>query len=142
MSGYISSRFPEDREFKLLPEGEQIVSVINVSQRQSKAGKDMVVFELKAIPDGQLLWHYCLNTGDNRWMLKKTIQAITGILQPTGDVNIAIDDLLNRRMKVEIAHEEYQGKMQAKIADVIIQEEVVTGQTPIEPMEGEDDLPF
>jgi hypothetical protein len=144
MGDYIKSHFPEDKPFELLTEGEHTVRVETVSQRTSKSGNDMVVFELKSIPEGQLLWLYCMNTGTNRWMLKKTIHAITGTIQPSGEINISVDNLLGRRLKVEIQHEMYQGKKQAKVADVIIQESNAPGQMSIEEEVDmmSEDLPF
>jgi len=140
MSGYIRSCFPEDREFELLPEGEHVVRVEAVSQGLSKSGNEMVTFELKSIPEGQLLWHYCLNVGENRWMLKKTIQSIIGVKQPSGPIDIAIDDLVGRKFKVIICHEVYQGKKNAKVKDVVIDEKnPLTVDMPI-PID--EDLPF
>jgi len=145
MSRYIKSNFPEDKEFELLPEGEHIVKVEAVTEKQSKSGNDMIEFELKSIPEGQLLWLYALNTGNNRWMLKKVIQAITGVKQPHGDVSIDIDDLIGRRMKVVVEHELYNGQLKAKVKDVIVQEENSPGQTTLSPDVASiisDDLPF
>lgn len=143
MPGYIRSSFPNDKEFPVLDEGEYTAKVDAISEKMSKTGKSMVVFELKEVVSGQLLWLYCMNEGDNRWMLKKVIQAITGQIQPSGDVNIAIDDLLGRRIKVIVAHEMYNGKKTAKIKDVIVTEAISPGQTTIgDPGLADEELPF
>lgn len=116
----IRSNFPEDKEYPLLPEGEHLVKVNKITEMQSKTGKSMVLFELLSVPDNVGLRLYAMNEGDNRWMLKKTLHAITGQPQASGDVEFSENELEGNRFKVIIKHEEYNGKPQAKIKDVIV----------------------
>ena len=146
----ISTDFTGTNEFSLPPEGRTEVEVLDVYPYVAKSGKDNVVFEL-ATSDGFKLKHYCFNDVDdsgktNRWMLKKTLGAITGVAQPTGPVSFYPRDIVGKKFFVVIKHEEFIGTSgrafkNAKIADVIVDEAVASGQTNLEKDES-DLLPF
>jgi hypothetical protein len=134
----ISSYLPEGDGFPIAGEGKQTVRVDAVYPQQSKSGKNMVVFEFSA-RNGAKLFHYCMNEGDNRWMLKKTLTAITGKKQPSGPVSFDTDDLLGRELKVQIFHETWEGKTRAKVGDVIPSKDISPGQEDMFP---DDEVPF
>lgn len=111
--------FTNVEEFELPKEGQHLVTVVAVSPMQSSKGNDMILFELET-KKGWKLYHYCLNTESNRWMLKKTLEAITGEYQPKGPIWVNTDDLVGKILKIEVVHEKYEGKLRAKVSDVII----------------------
>lgn len=136
----IRTTLPEDKAFPLLPEGPQLVKVKEVYPQDSKAGKPMVVFQFESIPDNVYLRLYTMNEGENRWMLKKVLHAITGQPQAHGEVEFDTNDLIGKRLSVIVEHEDYNGKKQAKVKDVVIPkgDDVAPGQESFL----EDDLPF
>jgi len=137
----IRTDFSKTEERGLPPEGINLVTVDKVYEKTSSQGNEMIVFEL-ATRTSWTLYHYCMNTGNNRWMLKKTLEAITGIKQPKGEVYINTDDLIGKILKVEVFHDKYNSKMNAKVADVI-SEDSITGDDDIANAKTEDEsLPF
>lgn len=117
-------------------EGPQTVRVEGISEETSSNSNPMFLFKLRS-KNGGLLRHYCLNVPNKRWMLKKTIEAITGQKQPSGPVHIDERDLVGRELKVLVEHETYRGKTQAKIVDVISEDVVSPGQTNLDEFSGE-----
>lgn len=128
----IDTDFTNETDFALAEAGEQTVELEDVYPKQSSNGKDMVVFEFKA-KNGGRIYHNCMNEEKNRWMLKKTLEAVTGRIQPHGPISFDSFDLVGKRLKVNVFHEEYVNKYgnktkSAKISDVIPGEQVSPGQ--------------
>lgn len=132
----IDSDFTNTEDRGLPPEGENRVVVKSVYEKDSQKGEKMVVFEF-GTSVGWTLYHYCMNTGTNRWMLKKTLEGITGVKQPKGPVRFDTDDLIGKILRVDVYHERYNGKMTAKVGDIIVEE----GEAVKAEAEGEN-LPF
>lgn len=139
-----------NEEGYLLSEGEHIVTVEDAYAKDSKEGRPMVVFELRA-NDKTKLWFYCPNEETKRWKLKKTLHAILGEEQPKGPVSFFPSEVVGKKLKVIIFHDEYQGKKSAKVKDVVPGDfshhhEAVRTQAPQSVVNlselGEDDLPF
>jgi hypothetical protein len=142
----IKTDFTNTRQFPLAKEGEQWVLVEDVYPKQSKSGKDMVVFEFRTSNEAKL-FHNCMNEETNRWMLKKTLEAITGRSQPHGPVTINTEELIGQKVKVYVIHEEYQGNTKARVEDVIPDDEIAPGQMEIDKFEsgevlGNESAPF
>lgn len=135
--------FSNTDDFPLLDEGEHIVKVDNVYEQDSKKnGRPMVVFEFVA-KSGERLFHYCMNEETNRWMLKKTLSAILGQELPKGPVDVDFEDLIGRRLKVLVWHDNYEGQKRAKVKDIIKGDQVSPGQTKVEDFtESLDEVPF
>lgn len=108
--------------FAVAKEGEQLVTVEEISEETSKQGNPMVLFKLRS-GNGGLLYHYCLNTATKRWMLKKTLEAITRTKIPSGPVNVEFDNLIGEQLKVSVEHETYNGVKKGKVVDVILSED-------------------
>lgn len=131
---YMNFDFTGEGKYELVNEGQQTVVVEDVTMETSKNGNSMVLFKLRA-KNGGLLYHYCLNEEKKRWMLKKTLEAVTGECQPSGKVMIDLDQILGNALKVNVIHEEYNGITRAKVEDVVISEQVSPGQTKIDEFE-------
>lgn len=140
--GIYRTDFTGTGEFNLPSIGEHIATVKSITPMESKKGSPMVKFEFDI--NGYRVYHYCLDTPAQngkppiRWMFKKTIEAITAVALPSGPVEIDFLPLIGKKIKVIIKHEDYQGKTQAKVEDVIVPELISPGQTDI----FEDDVPF
>jgi len=126
-----------DGNFPIADEGEQTVKVEAISEEISKSGNPMWLFKLRS-KNGGLLYHYCLNQPKKRWMLKKTIESITGQKQPLGEITIDLDNLIGEDFKVLVIHEDYAGVKRAKVADVLIGELTESDSFP----ESLDQSPF
>jgi len=116
-----------DGNFPIAEEGAQLVKVEEVSEEIARSGNPMFLFKFRS-KNGGLLYHYCLNVPKKRWMLKKTIEAITGQKQPAGEVTIELNNLIGEDVKVTVEHEDYAGVKRAKVVDVLVGDLVAPGQ--------------
>jgi len=126
--------------FPLVEEGVQNTTIEKCYENKSKGGNNQVVFELRTSSGGRL-WHYCVNEPDkNCWMFRKTIHAITGQKPEKGPFSFEPDDYVGESLKVEVFHDEFNGRISAKVKDVILSgDEGVPGS---DKLSEENDLPF
>jgi len=115
----IKSFFEEDKEQGNLPtEGEHAATVVGVSEKVSKAGADMIVFDLDI--DGYALKNYCINTPGKNWGLKKMIHALLGEAPPSGSVSFDSDNMIGRTVVVKIVHDNFNDKLTAKVKGIVL----------------------
>jgi len=114
----INTDFSNTDDFALAEEGVQNVRVEKVYEKVSKNGKEMVVFELKAMNGGRI-FHNCMNYEGCRWMLKKTIHAITKVNPEKGAMSFDPDEFVGKEMRVNVFHDDFNGRVSAKIKDVL-----------------------
>ena len=115
----VSYRIPADQTTSLLPEGQYTAKVISVEKTVSSKGNDMFVFKFNV--QGLSLWHYCLSVPGKRWMLRKTLTAITGTeFRNDQEVVFDPDELFGKQCNVLVKHEEYKGQIKEKIKDIIM----------------------
>jgi hypothetical protein len=127
--------FTGENDYAIADEGIQTATVEEITEETSKNGNPMVLFKLRT-KNGGLLYHYCLDLEKKRWMLKRTLEAITGQKQPSGPVTIDFDNLIGERIKVEVFHEDYAGQTRAKVGNVIVPED--PGKVKADEFDGED----
>lgn len=130
--------YEEENNSGIANEGQQTGVVRSVEPMISSKGNPMFLFKIKV--GGSLLYHYCLNVQGKRWMLRKTLSAITGQDYGKGDINFTPDDVCGKNINVIIGHETYNGQARAKIKDVIVPMLHAEGQTTVEDFGSE--LPF
>jgi len=111
--------FSHEEDFVLVSEGIHKVRVESIEEKTASTGTAMVVFKLR-VQGGGLLWHQCTNEETKRWMLKKTLHAITGKKPPKGPILIDENDLIDQEFEVEVFHDFYKGMKRAKVKDVIV----------------------
>jgi len=111
-----------------IPPGDYAVKVMDVSNEISASkGNPYLKWELEVIsPEckGRKLWHNTVLTPAALWNLRKTLEAL-GMEIPDSSYDLNIRELINGVMGVTVEHEEYQGKMKAKVADVFALEDEV-----------------
>ena len=119
----IRADFTNTEDFALADEGVQYMKIEKVYEKSisggQNAGKPMVVFELRA-KNGGKVFHNCMNFDGCRWMLKKTLHAITGQKPAKGVVEFEPEELIDEEIRVNIFHDEFNGRISAKVRDVLL----------------------
>lgn len=99
---------------KTAEEGEQLATVTEVTQEEGQAG-DYLAFKLKN-EDGAMIFHNASLAEQSLWATKAWLEAL-GIDIPEEEVDLDLEDMVDREVMVNIEHETYQGKKQARIVD-------------------------
>lgn len=118
--------FTNETDFALPPEGKQAVRVEKISEKESRNGDPMVVFEFRA-ENGGKLFHNCMNVEGKRWMLRKTIHAITGERPPKDNFYFDEAAAIGKVLTVVVKYEPYNGKESAKVAEICVPDDGVPG---------------
>lgn len=112
-----------DAEVRIVcPEGERQVEVASVEMAESNAGNDYLKWKFKVINDadpkinGATL--YCNTSLQPKalWNLRGMLIAL-GYDVPQAAVDLDLESLVGYTMTAQVEHEEYEGKIQAKITD-------------------------
>ena len=130
----IRTDFSKGCGYELIEEGIQEVEIMSMEESTVKSGKfagdPQVIFDLMANNGGRTKL-FCTNSDRCRWQLKKVYQAVTEILPDSGPMTLYENEFIGKKIKVEIYHDEWNGKPSAKVKDIILPEIVSPGQTDI-----------
>ena len=113
--------------FRLLPEGEYGFRVKDTSESTSKAGNDQFVVNLRILDDaGEVAitdWLPC--TKKAMWKVATFIKSVgtTDIAQSQG-IGKAVDQSIGLEGRLELTHEEYNGKERNRVKRYIGKNEV------------------
>lgn len=102
--------------FQRASEGEHTAKIVSAEVKQSQGGNDMVVvcFEVtKGDDKGSRVYENYPLIDTALWKLKGLLQAIG--MKADGKVQIDLDKLVGKVVTIVVKHEEYEGKIRAKI---------------------------
>lgn len=105
--------------FQRASEGEHTAKIVSAEVKQSQGGNDMVVvcFEVtKGDDKGSRVYENYPLIDTALWKLKGLLQAIG--MKADGKVQIDLDKLVGKVVTIVVKHEEYEGKIRAKIDEV------------------------
>lgn len=121
-----------------LPEGKYEVVVFKVNQEESENGNDYLKWEFTVAEGkhkGKKLWHNTSLQQQSLWALRGLLEAM-GIKIPDEAMDLDLKDLEDNTVGVEVQHETYNKKTQARIVDFF---EVTDGEAEEEVEEDEED---
>jgi hypothetical protein len=97
-------------------EGQHIAKLVKIEEKETQAGDDMMVatFEVtRGESKGARVFENFVLTEKALWKLKGYLEAVG--MKAEGKVVIDFDKLLGKACIIEVAHEEYNGTIRAKI---------------------------
>lgn len=102
----------------LVDEGEFLVRVDEVTRDEGDAGEYWKwVFEIKEGDfEGSKLYYNTSLSKDSLWNLKSLLEAL-GQDVPDDEMDIDLEDMVDLEMMVNVEHEKYNGKNQARVVD-------------------------
>lgn len=105
--------------FKKASEGEHVCKIVSADLKQSQGGNDMIVvaYEVTKGEDktARVYENYPL-VETALWKLKGLLQAIG--MKADGKVSLDLDKLIGKMCIVAVKHEEYDGKIRARVDEV------------------------
>lgn len=101
-----------------LPEGEYLVEVTEVNEKEGNAGNylEWVLTVASKEGKGAKLFHITSLAPQALWNLRGVLEAL-GIDPPDDETEMDHDDLVGNIMNVLVEHEKYEGKNRARIVD-------------------------
>lgn len=119
MGKKIGIDFTGVESFKRASEGEHVCKIVSADMKQSQGGNDMIVvaYEVTKGDDktARVYENYPL-VETALWKLKGMLQAIG--MKADGKVSLDLDKLLGKIVIVVVKHEEYDGKIRARVDEV------------------------
>lgn len=119
MSRKMKLDFTGVESFERAPEGRHVCKIVSADLKQSQGGNDMIVvaFEVtKGDGKGARVYENYPLVETALWKLKGLLQAIG--MKADGKVQLDLDKLIGKVCEVEVKHEEYEGKMRARVDSV------------------------
>lgn len=104
--------------FNRASEGQHVVKIATAEMRESQGGNDMisVAFEVtKGQDKGARVFESYPLAENALWKLKGMLQAIG--MKCEGKVQLDLDKLVGKVCIIEVAHEEYEGKIRARVQE-------------------------
>ena len=104
--------------FNRASEGQHVVKIATAEMRESQGGNDMisVAFEVtKGQDKGARVFENYPLAENALWKLKGMLQAIG--MKCEGKVQLDLDKLVGKVCIIEVAHEEYEGKLRARVQE-------------------------
>lgn len=105
--------------FERAPEGRHNCKIVSADMKQSQGGNDMIVvaFEvMKGEGKGARVYENYPLIETALWKLKGLLQAIG--MKADGKVQLDLDKLIGKTCEVNVIHEEYEGKIRARVESV------------------------
>jgi len=99
---------------KLAEEGEQLVTVVEVTQEEGEKG-DYLKFKFQN-EDGAVLYMNASLTEQSLWATKALLESLS-IEVPEEEMDLDLEDMVDKEMMANVEYETYQGKKQARIVD-------------------------
>lgn len=109
-----------------IPEGVYLAKCTDITQEVSKGGNPMFVwtFQISSGPyDGKEFKNFTALTPAAMWKVAETVEAL-GVGQVGGVVKFARSDVIGKACGVVIEDDEYNGRKQSRIANVVPASEV------------------
>ena len=119
MSRKMKLDFTGVESFQRMSEGVHVCKIATADVKESGAGNDMIVvaFEaIKGVDKGSRVFANYVLTDTALWKLKGLLQAIG--MKADGKVQLDLDKLIGKTCSVTVKHEEYDGKLRARVEDV------------------------
>lgn len=130
--------------FQRAPEGEHTAKIVSAEAKASQSGNDMIVvcFEVtKGEGKGSRVYENYPLVDTALWKLKSLLQALG--MKADGKVQIDLDKLVGKVVTIVVKHEEYDGKLRARLDEVKKFSVASSGDDEDEDDEDIDDsLPF
>ena len=105
--------------FKKASEGLHVCKIATAEVKQSQGGNDMIVVAYEVIKGddktARVYENYVL-AENSLWKLKGLLQAIG--MKADGKVSLDLDKLIGKVVNVMVKHEEYDGKIRARVDEV------------------------
>ena len=105
--------------FQRAPEGEHTAKIVSAEAKASQSGNDMIVvcFEVtKGEGKGSRVYENYPLVDTALWKLKSLLQALG--MKADGKVQIDLDKLVGKVVTIVVKHEEYEGKLRARLDEV------------------------
>jgi len=115
----ISVDFSNTETSGVLEEGDYLVEVDEVEDKESSTGNPMLVFTFKVTEGegkGRKLFHNCSLQPQALFNLRAVLEAL-GNEVPQGVLELDPSDLIGQTCGVSVNHEQYEGKTKARIAE-------------------------
>lgn len=112
-SNVVSVDFTGVETRKLLPEGEYVITVKEVTQEN---GKEFPYLSWKFEVDGATVYNNTSFNPKALWNMKSLLEALRYDL-PEGPMDLDLDDLVGLECNATIEHEAYEGKKQMRLVD-------------------------
>lgn len=119
MSRKMRLDFTGVESFQRASEGEHLCKIVTVDEKQSQGGNNMIVVAFEVIKgedkSSRVFENYPL-VETALWKLKGLLQAIG--MKADGKVQLDLDKLVGKTCIVNVTHEEYEGKIRARVESV------------------------
>ena len=119
--------------FARAPEGVHVAKIVTVEETVFQSGNEgfKVAFEiLKGAGKGARVYENFPLADNSLWKLKTLLEAVK--IKCDGRIILDTDKLVGKTLEIEVYHEEYDGKMRAKLGEM----------RKLAPVETEDDEDF
>ena len=106
-------------EFVKAAEGQHKAKIEKVEEKTSSSGSDMLVVQFRVtsgVSKGALVYNNYVLTDKALWRFSALLKALG--MKNKGKLAVDLDMLEGKRCVIEVAHEEYNGSMKARINDV------------------------
>lgn len=106
--------------FQRCSEGVHTVKIATAEVKQSQGGNDMIVvsFEVtKGADKGSRVYENFPLVDTALWKLKSLLQAIN--MRADGKVSLDLDKLIGKVCSINVIHEEYEGKLRARVESIM-----------------------
>lgn len=116
----ITLDFSKVVEFELLPKGEYIASVFQVEKKETTSGNEYLTWTFKILEGEYTGRKMFLNTSLQPralWRLQKILKALN--IDAKGKIRLDLENLLGKKCKIIIIHENFDGEPVAKIREVL-----------------------
>jgi flagellar biosynthesis GTPase FlhF len=104
-----------------IPEGDYRFEVKEATRETSQAGNDMVKLTFavsEAGPyKGRQQWMYCTLGAESLWKFRMVLEAL-GFEVPDGPMDVDLNELVGAELMGSVIHEDYQGEVRSRIAEV------------------------
>ena len=104
----------------LLDEGEYLVTVAEIEQKESESGNDYLSWTFEVTEEGYSgkLYHNTSLQPQSLWSLRNLLETLQ-VEVPDGPMEIDFDELVGLEVIAVVEHEKYEGKMRARITDFL-----------------------
>ena len=102
--------------YKRCEEGIHTAKLIQIDDKETQNGDDMLVCQFKVIKgesEGAIVYDNLVLTDKALWKFKLVLEALG--VKAEGKVVIDLDKLIDKVCDIEVAHEEYNGQVRARI---------------------------
>ena len=106
-------------EFVKAAEGQHKAKIEKVEEKTSSSGSDMLVVQFRVtsgVSKGALVYNNYVLTDKALWRFSALLKALG--MKNKGKLAVDLDMLEGKSCVIEVAHEEYNGSMKARINDV------------------------